>query len=119
MARESGVTVRTLHHYDRLGLLIPASRTGGGHRCYTEADVLRLHRIVALRGFGFPLEEIGTLLDTQAGQDARGLSAEDFAALMKKRADAFAAMSPAERERLQAARARMIPPGVEIPGAEA
>jgi MerR family transcriptional regulator, thiopeptide resistance regulator len=63
LARETGLTVRTLHHYDQLGLLSPLSRTQGGHRCYTSGDVRRLHRIVALRSLGISLEEIGTLLD--------------------------------------------------------
>jgi len=63
LARETGLTVRTLHHYDQLGLLSPLSRTEGGHRCYTGGDVRRLHRIVALRSLGISLEEIGTLLD--------------------------------------------------------
>jgi MerR family transcriptional regulator, thiopeptide resistance regulator len=71
LARATGLTVRALHHYDRLGLLSPASRTDGGHRCYTPEDVRRLHRIVALRSLGIPLNEIGLLL---AGQDdAAGL----------------------------------------------
>src|SRR5262245_57361956 len=63
LARETGLTVRTLHHYDRLGLLSPRSRTAGGHRCYTGDDVRRLHHIVALRSLGISLEEIATLLD--------------------------------------------------------
>lgn len=63
LARETGLTVRTLHHYDQLGLLSPLARTEGGHRCYTSGDVRRLHRIVALRSLGISLEEIGTLLD--------------------------------------------------------
>jgi MerR family transcriptional regulator, thiopeptide resistance regulator len=63
LARGAGLTVRTLHHYDQLGLLSPLSRTEGGHRCYTSDDVRRLHRIVALRSLGISLEEIGTLLD--------------------------------------------------------
>ena len=63
LARETGLTVRTLHHYDQLGLLSPLSRTPGGHRCYTSDDVRRLHHIVALRSLGISLEEIGTLLD--------------------------------------------------------
>lgn len=63
LARETGLTVRTLHHYDQLGLLSPLSRTEGGHRCYTSGDVRRLHRIVALRSLGISLEVIGTLLD--------------------------------------------------------
>ncbi|WP_230202872.1 MerR family transcriptional regulator [Parafrankia discariae] len=63
LARATGLTVRTLHHYDRLGLLSSRSRTEGGHRCYTSGDVRRLHRIVALRSLGLSLEEIGMLLD--------------------------------------------------------
>ncbi|HUB38484.1 MAG TPA: MerR family transcriptional regulator [Streptosporangiaceae bacterium] len=63
LARETGLTVRALHHYDQLGLLSPLSRTEGGHRCYTSGDVRRLHRIVALRSLGISLEETGRLLD--------------------------------------------------------
>ena len=63
LAREAGLTVRTLRHYDQLGLLSPRSRTEGGHRCYTSGDVRRLHRIVALRSLGISLEQIGALLD--------------------------------------------------------
>jgi len=63
LARDTGLTVRTLHHYDQLGLLSPQPRTEGGHRCYTSDDVLRLQRIVALRSLGISLEEIGGLLD--------------------------------------------------------
>jgi MerR family transcriptional regulator, thiopeptide resistance regulator len=65
LARIAGVTVRTLHHYDSIGLLRPSERTGGGHRIYSEADVQRLYRLLALRGVGLPLEEIGPLLDRE------------------------------------------------------
>ncbi|MFC7533103.1 MerR family transcriptional regulator [Actinoplanes sp. GCM10030250] len=67
LARVTGVTVRTLHHYDRVGLLAPSTRTAGGHRCYTGGDVRRLHAILALRGFGLSLAEISRTLD---GADA-------------------------------------------------
>jgi MerR family transcriptional regulator, thiopeptide resistance regulator len=63
LARETGLTVRALHHYDQLGLLSPLARSEGGHRCYTSGDVRRLHRIVALRSLGISLEQIGTLLN--------------------------------------------------------
>jgi DNA-binding transcriptional MerR regulator len=65
LARAAGVTVRTLHHYDGLGLLVPSERTSGGHRLYSAADVQRLYRLLALRGIGLPLEEIGPLLDAE------------------------------------------------------
>src|SRR3712207_3764244 len=63
LARATGLTVRTLHHYDETSLLRPSERTPAGHRLYTEADVHRLYSIAALRGVGFPLAEIGRLLD--------------------------------------------------------
>ncbi|GIJ52007.1 transcriptional regulator [Virgisporangium aliadipatigenens] len=67
LATATGVTVRTLHHYDGLGLLSPSERTSVGHRRYTAADVRRLHRIIALRDFGLSLAEIARVLD---GPDA-------------------------------------------------
>ena len=67
LAQVAGVTVRTLHHYDELGLLSPSLRTGGGHRLYTAADVERLYRLLALRGLGLPLDEIGALLENGDG----------------------------------------------------
>jgi DNA-binding transcriptional MerR regulator len=67
LAKVAGVTVRALHHYDGLGLLRPSARSGGGHRLYTAPDVERLYRLLALRGLGLPLEEIGPLLETDDG----------------------------------------------------
>src|SRR5215216_4285256 len=63
LARRTGLTVRTLHHYDAIGLLSPAERSEGGHRVYGEDDVRRLYRIVSLRSLGFPLEAIAAALD--------------------------------------------------------
>lgn len=61
-AELAGVTVRTLHHYDRLGLL-RAQRTEAGYRMYRESDLERLEQIVALKFVGLPLKRIKTLLD--------------------------------------------------------
>jgi MerR family transcriptional regulator, thiopeptide resistance regulator len=61
-ARETGVTVRTLHLYDRLGLLEPAARTASGYRLYGEQQLERLEQILALRFVGFRLEHIKELL---------------------------------------------------------
>lgn len=58
----SGVTVRALHHYDRLGLLRPR-RSHNGYRAYGEQDLARLEQIVALKFVGIPLRRIKTLLD--------------------------------------------------------
>jgi DNA-binding transcriptional MerR regulator len=62
LAKRTGLTVRTLHHYDRIGLLSPSGRTGAihaaGHRLYTAADVARLQQIRSLKMLGFGLEQI-------------------------------------------------------------
>jgi DNA-binding transcriptional MerR regulator/bifunctional DNase/RNase len=63
LAKATGLTVRALHHYDRLGLLVPSERTRAGHRLYSEADLQRLYRVLALRHVGLPLTEIARLLD--------------------------------------------------------
>ncbi|MET9958886.1 MerR family transcriptional regulator [Streptomyces sp. NPDC006326] len=59
----AGVTVRTLHHYDEIGLLSPSNRSTAGHRRYDDADLDRLQRILFYRELGFPLEEVAVLLD--------------------------------------------------------
>jgi MerR family transcriptional regulator, thiopeptide resistance regulator len=58
LAKQTGVSVRTLHYYDQIGLLVPSDRTQVGHRLYTEADIVRLQQILSLRQLGFCLEEI-------------------------------------------------------------
>lgn len=78
LAEASGLTVRTLHHWDELGLLCPSRRTASGHRAYTEPDVVRLYQILALRRLGLGLETIATCLD--AGVDPRRLVREHLAA---------------------------------------
>jgi DNA-binding transcriptional MerR regulator len=59
----SGVSVRTLHHYDRLGLLTPSGRTEAGYRLYSDNDLLRLQQILVQRELGLALEDIRSLLD--------------------------------------------------------
>src|SRR5690242_4817369 len=66
-AKLAGVTVRALHHYDRLGLLKPSRRTGSSYRLYTERDLARLEEIVVLKFLGIPLKEIRPLLEQQSG----------------------------------------------------
>jgi DNA-binding transcriptional MerR regulator len=62
-AEKAGVTVRTLHHYDRLGLLQPSGRTEAGYRLYGDRDFARLQQIVTLKFIGLPLRQIKDLLD--------------------------------------------------------
>ncbi len=63
LARRTGLTIRTLHHYDDIGLLKPSLHTEAGHRLYTADDVARLQRVLSLRQLGFPLEEVRDCLD--------------------------------------------------------
>ena len=63
VARMAGVTVRTMHHYDRIGLLPARIRSRAGYRGYDRADLARLQRILAYRELGFTLEDIARLLD--------------------------------------------------------
>ncbi len=61
-AELTGVSIRTLHHYDRLGLLRPSSRSEAGYRFYVRHDLLRLQQILTLRYLGFSLASIGEIL---------------------------------------------------------
>jgi MerR family transcriptional regulator, thiopeptide resistance regulator len=63
VAEQLGVTVRTLHHYDEIGLLVPSERSPAGYRLYTVEDITRMQHVVVYRRLGFPLEEIALLLD--------------------------------------------------------
>src|SRR5262249_32781455 len=58
LARRTGLTVRTLHHYDEVGLLKPSLHTWPAHRLYTAGDVARLQQVLSLRQLGFSLLEI-------------------------------------------------------------
>ncbi|HEY3534031.1 MAG TPA: MerR family transcriptional regulator [Pedococcus sp.] len=63
VAERFDVTVRTLHHYDEIGLLEPTERSQAGYRLYTEDDLTRLQHVVVYRRLGFALEEIALLLE--------------------------------------------------------
>ena len=63
LARRTGLTVRTLHHYDAIGLLRPSLHTEAGYRLYTDGDIARLQQVVSLRQLGFSLEEVRACLD--------------------------------------------------------
>ncbi len=74
-AELAGVTVKALHHYDRLGLLKPR-RTDSGYRIYAECDLERLEQIVALRFLGLPLKQIRILLEGEAPRLPAALHAQ-------------------------------------------
>jgi DNA-binding transcriptional MerR regulator len=63
VAALTGVSVRTLHHYDHIGLVVPSARTPAGYRGYTDADIERLHLVLVYRSAGMPLDEIRKVLD--------------------------------------------------------
>src|SRR6202034_4407111 len=66
VATATGLTVRALHHYDQIGLVVPSARTSGGHRLYTDADLAVLYQVTALRQLGGPLDQVAVLLDGRA-----------------------------------------------------
>ena len=65
LSERTGLTVRALHHYDRIGLLSPTLRSDGGARRYGQADLIRLHRIQTLKEFGYGLADIRSTLDQE------------------------------------------------------
>jgi DNA-binding transcriptional MerR regulator len=84
-ARKAGVTVRTLHFYDHLGLLKPSDHTGSGFRLYSEADLPRLQQIVTLKFIGFSLREIRRLLSSKGPSLAAALKLQRMTLAEKRR----------------------------------
>lgn len=74
LAEASGLTVRTLHYYEEIGLLEASGRTPSGHRLYDDADVERLYRVCLLRQLGLPLADIASALDDPAWDLNRAMS---------------------------------------------
>lgn len=72
LAKRTGISVRTLHHYDEIGLVSPSHRTESGHRLYGREEIVRLQQVLSLRQLGFPLDEIRELL-ARRDFDAQGL----------------------------------------------
>jgi MerR family transcriptional regulator, thiopeptide resistance regulator len=96
----AGVTVRTLHHYDRIGLLSPSGRTAAGYRSYAPTDLDRLHQVLLYRELGFPLEEIATLLDDPSADPAAHLRRQH--ALLRDRLERTSAMVAAVEKEMEA-----------------
>ena len=108
LAKCAGITVRTLHHYDAIGLLRPSRRSESGFRLYSEADADKLKVIQALKQFGCPLSDIGEFL---ANPEA------SLAAVITRRADAL----DEEIRRARALRDRLyrLKEQIEVRGASA
>ena len=100
VAELAGVTVRTLHHYDEIGLLSPGDRTTVGYRRYREEDLERLQQILFYRELGFALEEIATILDDPGADAAAHLRRQHR--LLGKRIERLQAMVAAVEFALEA-----------------
>lgn len=74
IARRTGLTVRTLHHYEAKGLLQPAAHSEGGYRLYGERELIRLQYIVSLKALGFSLAEIRACLNADSPTLAEALA---------------------------------------------
>jgi len=97
-AELAGVTVRTLHHYDHIGLLKPSRRTESGYRIYTDRDFARLEQIVVLKFLGLPLNEIRDLLQDDSVLSRTLRRQQRMLAEKRRRLDrAIAAIEEAER----------------------
>jgi DNA-binding transcriptional MerR regulator len=75
LAHRAGVSVRALHHYEAIGLLVPSARTPSGHRLYARSDVERLARITALTALGFGLDQVRACLADEAWSPLRLIEA--------------------------------------------
>lgn len=84
IAKQTGVSVRTLHHYDAIGLLKPTATTEAGYRLYDEDALMRLHLIIVYRELGFSLNQISAILDAPDFDRNRALE-EQVALLEQKR----------------------------------
>ncbi|MFG2991085.1 MerR family transcriptional regulator [Streptomyces sp. NPDC048257] len=96
----AGVTVRTLHHYDEIGLLSPGGRSHAGHRRYDDADLDRLQRILFYRELGFPLDEVAVLLDDPETDPREHLRRQH--ALLTDRIDRLQQMAKAVEHAMEA-----------------
>ncbi|HEX2059484.1 MAG TPA: MerR family transcriptional regulator [Thermoanaerobaculia bacterium] len=83
LAKRTGISVRTLHHYDEIGLLSPSGRTEAGHRIYEREEIVRLQQILSLRQMSFSLEQIRELLGRR-DFDAHALVRDHIARLREQ-----------------------------------
>ncbi|MGK2865528.1 MAG: MerR family transcriptional regulator [Mycobacterium sp.] len=98
----TGLSVRSLHHYDHIGLVVPSVRTAAGYRGYTDADVERLHLVLVYRAAGLALDEIRVLLDDPEVDELTRLQRQH--ALLLERADGLQRTIKAVEELMNARR---------------
>jgi MerR family transcriptional regulator, thiopeptide resistance regulator len=85
LAKLTGITVRTLHHYDQIGLVQPSDRSDAGYRLYGQADVLRLQQVLLYRELGLPLDQIAGVLEARTPPERRSALAKHRETLVAKR----------------------------------
>jgi DNA-binding transcriptional MerR regulator len=85
LAELAGVTVRTLHHYDEIGLVVPPGRTAGGYRTYGSAEVERLQEVLFYRELGFSLDAIRKMMSRPGYDRAAALEQQRY--LLERKAD--------------------------------
>lgn len=100
VARMTGLTVRTLHHYDAIGLLTPSERSPSGYRLYSPADLERLQEILLFRELGFPLDDIAAMID-DPDYDRPG-ALRRHGALIRRKIDHLRAMAASVDRALEA-----------------
>ncbi|MGQ7296394.1 MerR family transcriptional regulator [Quadrisphaera sp. KR29] len=102
VAELTGVSVRTLHHYDAVGLVRPSGRSAAGYRLYAPDDVERLQAAVVYRRLGFSLEEVGALLaaDGEGQVDHLRRQRDAVTARLQEDADLLAAIERALEARM-------------------
>ena len=113
VAELAGVTVRTLHHYDEIGLVRPSARTASRYRAYSAGDVERLRGVLAYRRLGFGLREIADLVDdpdTDAAEHLRRLRG----LLLEQRDRADAMVSGIDRELTARAKGMAVTPEEQL-----
>lgn len=97
VAKKMDVTVRTLQHYDKEGLLSPSAVSDGGRRLYTDKDIVKLHQILSLKHLGFSLDDIrDKLIPLDAPADVAQILSEQAAVIRKKIADLTGSLSAIE-----------------------
>jgi DNA-binding transcriptional MerR regulator len=106
VARLAGISARTLHHYDTIGLLVPSRRSPAGHRLYAATDLQRLQQILFYRELGFSLREIAAILDDPTANAAMHLRRQRR--LLKQRIERLRAMLVAIDRALEAERMGLV-----------
>lgn len=107
LSKLTQITVQTLHHYDRIGLLVPSVRLPNGYRLYSEQDLLKLQQIIALKFFGFELSQIKNLLDADIDMIDHFSAQAKF---LEEKAKAFSSASQALKDIVEDCQRQQIIP---------